>query len=315
MKVIAALLNEKFDKQKYEVEKDFVNIFMDVVEKLLETLEEVQLSVFNSFISDKGFENIRRAENHLLARNGFETRIILSKIASFLLEMNKFHFVDEHYAVNNFDYTLEKKLNSEYNFKFNVNENNFNALSLSMDIDPIPTKFEKPSLGLLIGYAIHVCIKVKKKCQTCLEALIENTNIIGDFARPHRNVRDSKHEVTDMYCGAFLPKPILSQGTKLDLQCVVNPITQYDDNNKGNYYGFKTEFRFLKNFGIINGQQLGHDCIFIYNSTVQQTGLFMSPNFPVFYPHNIICHYYFYGDSEEKVLIHFDFFDVEGIVS
>uniref|UniRef100_A0A1A9W7B8 CUB domain-containing protein n=1 Tax=Glossina brevipalpis TaxID=37001 RepID=A0A1A9W7B8_9MUSC len=118
-----------------------------------------------------------------------------------------------------------------------------------------------------------------------------------------------------MYCGAFLPKPIMSQGTKLVLQFVGNPITQYDDNSKGNYYGFKAEFRFLKNFGIITGQQLGHDCIFTYNSTVKKTGLFMSPNFPGFYPHNIICHFYFYGDSEERVLIRFDFFDVEGISS
>lgn len=39
----------------------------------------------------------------------------------------------------------------------------------------------------------------------------------------------------------------------------------------------------------------------------------MSPNFPGFYPQNIICHFYFYGALEEQILIQFDFFDVEGI--
>lgn len=59
-------------------------------------------------------------------------------------------------------------------------------------------------------------------------------------------VRGSKYEVTDMYCGRFLPKPIMSKGAKLALQFVGKyPITQYDDNGKGIYYGFKAEYRFL----------------------------------------------------------------------
>ncbi|KAL9893873.1 suppressor of lurcher protein 1 [Glossina fuscipes] len=130
------------------------------------------------------------------------------------------------------------------------------------------------------------------------------------------DVRGSKYEVTDMYCGRFLPKPIMSKGTKLALQFVGKyPISQYDDNGKGIYYGFKAEYRFLTNYGVISGHQLGYDCIFTYNSTKKKSGLFMSPNFPGFYPQNIICHFYFYGDLQERILIQFDIFDVEGIGS
>ncbi|XP_054726901.1 suppressor of lurcher protein 1 [Anastrepha obliqua] len=113
-----------------------------------------------------------------------------------------------------------------------------------------------------------------------------------------------KYEPVETYCGAFLPKPIMSNGPKMLLQFVGRyPPT----GSKINYYGFKAEYKFLRS------QQIDDNCTFTYNSTVRKSGWFGSPNFPGFYPQNLICHYYFYGEPDERVIIRFTFFDVEGI--
>ncbi|XP_017483603.1 PREDICTED: suppressor of lurcher protein 1, partial [Rhagoletis zephyria] len=119
-----------------------------------------------------------------------------------------------------------------------------------------------------------------------------------------------KYEPTETFCGAFLPKPIMSNGPKILLQFVGRyPPT----GSKINYYGFKAEYKFVKNFGISTGQQIDDNCTFTYNSTDRISGWFGSPNFPGYYPQNMICHYYFYGKADERVIIRFTFFDVEGI--
>lgn len=51
-----------------------------------------------------------------------------------------------------------------------------------------------------------------------------------------------KYEAVELYCGAFLPKPIMSKGPKLMLQF----IGKYPSNQlKMGYYGFKAEYKFL----------------------------------------------------------------------
>lgn len=51
-----------------------------------------------------------------------------------------------------------------------------------------------------------------------------------------------KYEVVDSYCGAFLPKPIMSMGPRLTLQF----FGKYPTNQqKMGYYGFKAEYTFL----------------------------------------------------------------------
>lgn len=51
-----------------------------------------------------------------------------------------------------------------------------------------------------------------------------------------------KYEPVDFYCGAFLPKPVMSKGPKLVLQFV----GKYPNHHqKVGYYGFKAEYKFV----------------------------------------------------------------------
>ncbi|XP_032578751.1 suppressor of lurcher protein 1, partial [Drosophila sechellia] len=119
-----------------------------------------------------------------------------------------------------------------------------------------------------------------------------------------------RYETQELLCGAFLPKPLMSSGPQLHLQFVGKyPPTM---TNKVQYYGFRAEYRFLTNFGIMSGVQK-EGCSFVYNSSERISGLFHSPNFPGLYLENVVCNYYFYGASDERVVLHFTYFDVEGI--
>ncbi|KAG8324212.1 hypothetical protein J6590_097837 [Homalodisca vitripennis] len=42
--------------------------------------------------------------------------------------------------------------------------------------------------------------------------------------------------------------------------------------------------------------------------------LFSSPNIPGFYPRDTECHYFFHGDTNQRVRLHFHYFDVEGVL-
>lgn len=58
-------------------------------------------------------------------------------------------------------------------------------------------------------------------------------------------------------------------------------------------------------------------CAFMFNSTGPygaSNGTFSSPNFPGFYPRDTECHYFFYGDVNQRVRLHFHYFDVEGVL-
>ncbi|KQS39195.1 suppressor of lurcher protein 1 [Drosophila erecta] len=131
----------------------------------------------------------------------------------------------------------------------------------------------------------------------------------GDALHVVSEVR-GRYETQELLCGAFLPKPLMSSGPQLHLQFVGKyPPTM---TNKVQYYGFRAEYRFLTNFGIMSGTQK-EGCSFVYNSSERISGLFHSPNFPGYYLENVVCNYYFYGASDERVVLHFTYFDVEGI--
>lgn len=53
-----------------------------------------------------------------------------------------------------------------------------------------------------------------------------------------------KYETQDLLCGAFLPKPLMSSGQRMQLQFVGKyPPTM---TNKVQYYGFRAEYKFLR---------------------------------------------------------------------
>ena len=54
-------------------------------------------------------------------------------------------------------------------------------------------------------------------------------------------------------------------------------------------------------------------CAFVYNSAKNPNGTFASPNWPGLYPRETECHYFFYGQSNERVHITFAYFDIEGV--
>lgn len=74
-------------------------------------------------------------------------------------------------------------------------------------------------------------------------------------------------------------------------------------------------FYFVTDFGIKTGVQISdYPCAFVYNSNASKSGVFYSPNYPGFYPRDTECHYYFNGYDNEKVHVHFHYFDVEGVL-
>ncbi|XP_053680528.1 suppressor of lurcher protein 1 [Anopheles nili] len=119
---------------------------------------------------------------------------------------------------------------------------------------------------------------------------------------------NDREELVETLCGDTLPKPILSDGSRLLLEL------RSSYNNTENK-GFTGDFFFLTNFGIPTGYQPSQsECTFHYfrNATTGQ-GWIQSPNFPGAYPRNIICNYFFHGDPNEFVHVRFTYFDIEGI--
>ncbi|KAJ6638895.1 Suppressor of lurcher protein 1 [Pseudolycoriella hygida] len=87
-----------------------------------------------------------------------------------------------------------------------------------------------------------------------------------------------KYEPVETLCGDTLPKPLMSNGPRMLLDF------RGRHSGKGNR-GFKADYVFLENFGIISGRQIpDYQCSFVYNSSYETSGWFHSPNFPGAYP-------------------------------
>ena len=54
-------------------------------------------------------------------------------------------------------------------------------------------------------------------------------------------------------------------------------------------------------------------CDFHYRSEATKSGFFTSPNHPGHYPRNTQCFYYFHAGHNERVVVTFEEFDVEGL--
>ncbi|CAH0559455.1 unnamed protein product [Brassicogethes aeneus] len=115
-------------------------------------------------------------------------------------------------------------------------------------------------------------------------------------------------EKIDSFCGNDLPKPVMSNGPRLKLQFQSQSASRHSR-------GFKASYSFIENFGINTGlQEPKYPCAFVFKSHLSKNGYFHSPNYPGFYPRNTECHYFFNGNPQEKVHIHFNYFDVEGVL-
>ncbi|XP_074038845.1 sol1 [Leptinotarsa decemlineata] len=119
---------------------------------------------------------------------------------------------------------------------------------------------------------------------------------------------DGRMEKIDNFCGNVLPKPIMSNGPRLKLEFQSLVASRYSR-------GFKATYSFIENFGITTGTQLQtYPCAFVFNSNESRSGYFHSPNYPGLYPRDTECHYFLYGNASEKIHLHFEYFDVEGVL-
>ncbi|XP_063913005.1 suppressor of lurcher protein 1 isoform X2 [Zophobas morio] len=119
---------------------------------------------------------------------------------------------------------------------------------------------------------------------------------------------EGRMEKIDSFCGNTLPKPVMSNGPRLRLEFQSLFASRYSR-------GFKATYSFIENFGIRTGTQLPeYPCAFVFNSNESRTGFFYSPNYPGLYPRDTECHYFFHGNLKEKVRLHFNYFDVEGVL-
>lgn len=136
-------------------------------------------------------------------------------------------------------------------------------------------------------------------------------------------------EQIDSFCGSTLPKPIMSNGPRLKLELQSIHGSRYSRGFKATYsftesitpstlfpiFELKAPKRYFSDFGIKMGMQLpDYPCAFVFSSNRSRTGFFHSPNYPGYYPRDAECHYFFYGNNKEKVHLHFNYFDVEGIL-
>ncbi|KAJ8682595.1 hypothetical protein QAD02_018387, partial [Eretmocerus hayati] len=119
---------------------------------------------------------------------------------------------------------------------------------------------------------------------------------------------DGQMERIDSFCGETPPRPIMSNGPRLLLE--FKGVT-----SSRQARGFKAMYTFTENFGITTGRQdPTYPCAFNFNSSETANGTFTSPNYPGFYPRDTECHYFFNGQPNERVHLHFLDFDVEGVL-
>ncbi|XP_066581452.1 suppressor of lurcher protein 1 [Prorops nasuta] len=119
---------------------------------------------------------------------------------------------------------------------------------------------------------------------------------------------DGKLEKIDSFCGEAPPRPLMSNGPRLYLEFRG---TQSSRHSKG----FRANYFFTENFGVKTGKQVPEfPCAFAFNSNESRNGTFASPNYPGLYPRDTECHYFFNGQQNERVHLHFHYFDVEGVL-
>ncbi|ESO01251.1 hypothetical protein HELRODRAFT_174798 [Helobdella robusta] len=107
-----------------------------------------------------------------------------------------------------------------------------------------------------------------------------------------------------IFCGSDKPPTLMSSGNKM---AVVFSSTSETEKIKRPDDGFGG-FRFRIKYSYTTA------CKFTYRSEPNlDHGSFSSPNFPGLYPLNTRCHYQFIGQPDERVVIRFEYFDIDGL--
>ncbi|XP_050736752.1 suppressor of lurcher protein 1-like [Eriocheir sinensis] len=120
-------------------------------------------------------------------------------------------------------------------------------------------------------------------------------------------ISESANSKLGTFCGTGNPLPIMSSGSFLSL--VFRSLT-----SGPHVKGYRAEYTFLKDFGLTTGRQLDHHpCTFEFNSTVYPSGEIHSPNPGGKYPRDTVCHYVFHGRRDQRVMLDFLYFDIEGV--
>uniref|UniRef100_A0A1I7RXZ8 Suppressor of lurcher protein 1 n=1 Tax=Bursaphelenchus xylophilus TaxID=6326 RepID=A0A1I7RXZ8_BURXY len=114
------------------------------------------------------------------------------------------------------------------------------------------------------------------------------------------------------FCGKELPAPLISTQNLLTMELNVRDIPLPIPASMG----FKLKYSFMKGYGrqYNDGASVKStgDCSFAFYGDNATAGQVWSPNHPGFYPRNLDCEYTFNGQPGQIVVIHFQYFDVEG---
>ncbi|XP_069131513.1 suppressor of lurcher protein 1-like [Argopecten irradians] len=122
------------------------------------------------------------------------------------------------------------------------------------------------------------------------------------------DVLNNVETVIDVFCGAKHPPQLMSSGPYLKIE--FNSKSHIDHVH---FTGFRFLYKFRSDYGISTGKQERRGtCNFKYDSKLNKTGRFVSPNHPGLYPKATTCHYIFHGEENEKVKIMFQSFEVHG---
>uniref|UniRef100_A0A915PJW0 CUB domain-containing protein n=1 Tax=Setaria digitata TaxID=48799 RepID=A0A915PJW0_9BILA len=121
------------------------------------------------------------------------------------------------------------------------------------------------------------------------------------------------------FCGANTPPRLMSTKNLLTLDYVIRStraIRRMVANSEK--FGFVLKYHFRSDLGLseMNAETRNDlTCHYEFNSSRRSSGDIFSPNHPGYYPRNIDCHYIFHGTEKQIVIIHFEYFDVEGLAT
>ncbi|VDO24252.1 unnamed protein product [Onchocerca flexuosa] len=121
------------------------------------------------------------------------------------------------------------------------------------------------------------------------------------------------------FCGSETPPRLMSTKNLLTLDYVIRS-TKAARRMMANVekFGFVLKYQFRSDLGLSEmNADIRNDltCHYEFNSSWRSSGHIFSPNHPGYYPRNIDCHYIFHGSDKQVVVIHFEYFDIEGLTT